>query len=156
MYRFEIALRPIIKKNNRPIFRNKKTGKPILGKSKKLKEYENAAQLTLQSQKNKMGLDTLTKRLRASFIFYYRGSCQADFDNLLGAACDALQNSGIIADDKLIKYATIEIRENSLTEEKTVITLEPLQKSTTVKRDKKVSWSEAKEIFRAIQAKSSE
>jgi Holliday junction resolvase RusA-like endonuclease len=114
-FTFTIPWRTVIKKNARTIGRNKKTGQLFPVKSKELKEYEENTILVLQSQLNKQGLGKpfFTQPVKARFTFYFSGTCNCDFDNLLGAPADCAQKAGILQNDKLIKKAEVEILENT-------------------------------------------
>lgn len=122
MDRYEIPLRPVPKNNSRPILRSKTSGKPFLGKSKKLSDYEAEALLILRAAKNSKNRKTLSGVLKMSVSFEFTDSCRADADNLLKTTCDLLQAAGIVENDKMIKQIEILIVENS-TQNKTVITI---------------------------------
>lgn len=104
VYRFVIDLAPKSKKNSRPIFRNKKTGKVFIGKSSKLTEYENAVLLILTSQKNRYGLaQPLECKCRLDLVFEMKTTLRLDADNAILGVSDALQAAGVILNDKLFK-----------------------------------------------------
>lgn len=127
-YQFTIPLTPRIKKNSRPIFKNKKTGKHFLGKSTGLQEYEENCTIILQAQKNSKGIrEPLQGKLRAFFQFEFGGCCRADFDNLIGTASDVLQRSGIIANDKQIKKGGWYVKEHTGGQDQTLIEIEILE-----------------------------
>jgi Holliday junction resolvase RusA-like endonuclease len=121
-YRFVVELTPVSKKNSRPIFRNRKTGKTFLGKDDKLKQYENNAQLLLQAQ---CGVANLRKPLSgylcAHFTFSFKEKCPMDGDNMLGAAQDVASSAGIIIDDKCLKHVELEVVENTGVPDRTIM-----------------------------------
>lgn len=149
--RFEIELHPRGKKNSRPIFRNKKTGKSFIGKDKNQHKYEKDAKKILEKLRESLGITKpLNYLLRANFIFYFEEKSRSDLDGLVTMAADLLQDSGIIEDDKLIKYATMEMREDSGFKDKTVIELAPLVEASEVAHPAspgKVSWNEARKYL---------
>lgn len=101
-----------IKKNNRPIFRNKRTGKPFLGKSARFKGAESHFVLELQSLRNKYQIiKPFQGALHAMFLFgckdFYtaRGTVSrsiGDLSNMIELPQDALQEAGIIENDAQI------------------------------------------------------
>lgn len=101
-----------IKKNNRPIFRNKRTGKSFLGKSSRFKGLESNLVLELQSLRNKYQItEPIKGALWAMLLFgckdFYtsRGTVSrgiGDLSNLIELPQDALQAAGIIENDAQI------------------------------------------------------
>jgi len=107
--RFEVESH-LSKKNNRPIFRNKYTGRPTLGKSSGLKMGEHLYLYKLRQQKVNLNIDTLVCPLSATFIFYFpknkfftaKGTVNKnipDLSNLYELPQDCLTKSGVIFDD---------------------------------------------------------
>lgn len=102
----------VIKKNNRPVFRNRRTGKSFLGKSSRLKSGEDYLLLQLQSYRNHYKITKpIDGALWAMFLFHYKdfytkgGAVSrqvGDLSNLIEAPQDALQKSGIIKNDAQI------------------------------------------------------
>lgn len=92
------------KKNNRPIFFNKKIRRPFLGKSKELRAFEKEAGSLWKEQVKELGLKKpLTTKLKVRYLFYYRGAQRADLCNLIVTLNDLAQDAGVIDDDKQIK-----------------------------------------------------
>jgi Holliday junction resolvase RusA-like endonuclease len=121
-YRFNIPLTARSKTNHRPIFRNKKTGKVFLGKSKVLAEYEKNALLFLNAQRSKMGLrEPLSGNMCAVFVFEFKGKCMADGDNLVKGIQDLAAEAQIIANDKLLKHVEFYIEENTGRADRTLL-----------------------------------
>jgi Holliday junction resolvase RusA-like endonuclease len=107
-YKFELPLRPKTKKNSRPIFKNKKTGKHFLGKSEKLRAYEKEAKKLLIAELEKMGEGfPLTCKVKTRYRFDYVGGLPkvqiADICNLVTMMNDLIQDAGIIENDRQIK-----------------------------------------------------
>lgn len=105
-YKFEIQGKLVSKKNARPIFRNKKTGKVFLGKSDRLKEFEERCQLILTAQKNRYGLkEPISYPLQVNYLrIEIEGAQRQDLDNILTSIFDAMQDCGIIKNDKQFRY----------------------------------------------------
>jgi Holliday junction resolvase RusA-like endonuclease len=101
-----------IKKNNRPIFKNRRTGKSFLGKSPRLKGLESDMLFQLQSLRNKYQIiKPIQGALWGMFLFgckdFYtlRGTVSrsiGDLSNLIELPQDALQEAGIIENDAQI------------------------------------------------------
>jgi len=129
-YRFEIPVRPTTKKNGRPIFKNKKTGKHFLGKTKAKREYEEGAIKILKGQLAESGLkEPLTGRIRATLYFDFTRVCMADMDNLMNMAYDCAEKAGILSNDRLVKQARIKIRDDGeALVDRTVMIFEPIDK----------------------------
>jgi len=104
----------MVKKNRRPIFRNKRTGRPFIGKSKELRALEDELILKLRHFKNVCRIEKpINKDVYAVFFFYFpkdvfftkkgfRSKNIPDLLSLLEGPCDCLQAAGIIEDDNLI------------------------------------------------------
>jgi Holliday junction resolvase RusA-like endonuclease len=119
---FSIPVLARSKKNSRPIYTNKKTGRPFLGKSDNLTDYEQTCAILLNIQKNKLGIrKPLEGPLRVDYLFEFKGEAKVDFDNAITGITDVLQapgpkdkfKVGIIQNDKQIKKGSFEIRENT-------------------------------------------
>ncbi|MBA3756272.1 MAG: RusA family crossover junction endodeoxyribonuclease, partial [Nitrosomonas sp.] len=106
--------------NSRPIFKNKKTGRPFLGKSADLRECENTLLRELRERAAQHGiLKPLSHRLHALFIFGFppehfytkrltENRRLGDCSNLSQIVEDSLQKAGIIADDFYLCPITID------------------------------------------------
>ena len=103
------------KKNNRPIFFNKKIKRPFIGKSKELRQFEKDATKLWKEQLKEIGLNSpLTTKLKTRYMFYYRGAQRADLCNLIVTLNDLAQDAGVIENDKQIKcIEKADIFENS-------------------------------------------
>jgi Holliday junction resolvase RusA-like endonuclease len=104
-YTFELPFRLKSKKNSRPIFVNKKTGKHFLGKSKEFTQFEKDSAFILNAQKNKQGIkNPLSGDLKIiSLKFEFKGAQRSDLDNMLTSILDLLQDCGVIENDKQFK-----------------------------------------------------
>lgn len=109
--KFEVP-KHIVKKNRRPVFRNKRTGRAFIGKSSELKNAESYLLLQLQSLRNN---HKITKPLNGALwcvlLFKYKDFYTArgtvsrhvgDLSNLLELPADCLQEAGIIENDAQI------------------------------------------------------
>lgn len=101
---FIIKGNPIVKKNNRPIHHNKRTGTRFLGKSKDLVSAEVDALWQIKSQ----SLDIIeplpiTYKIHIRFLFYRNNKSLADLSNLYEFPQDILQSARIIKNDHLIE-----------------------------------------------------
>jgi Holliday junction resolvase RusA-like endonuclease len=113
-YQFFIQMTPMVKKNSRPIFKNKKTGKHFLGKDQKLINYESDAVLCLKSQRGISGLrEPLAGILEAKLFFVFSDDCRCDVDNLATMAFDVTAKAGIITNDKMVKRFTATVLDNT-------------------------------------------
>jgi len=114
-YKFTLPFTARSKKNNRPIFFNKKIKRPFLGKSKELRAFEKEATKLWKAQLSDLGVKSpLTTKLKARYLFYYRGAQRADLCNLIVTLNDLAQDAGVIEDDKQIKcIEKADIFENS-------------------------------------------
>jgi len=118
MIKFTIYGNPIVKKNTRPVYVNKATGKRFIGKSKRLKEYENNSVMQLKKFKrlyyklNSSGevVDDfpISNPIQVMYKFYRGTRHKVDTSNLIEAPQDCLIKAGIISDDSIIKKITAE------------------------------------------------
>jgi len=151
-YKFTIPLRPKQKKNSRPILRNRKTGKPFLGKDESLRRYEAEGVMILTPQKNIQGIkEPLAMALRAHYIFEYISECPADGDNLQVAANDLLQRAKIIKNDKQIKVWAGCVKEHT-GRARTIVKLRPLgpAKPKVIKESKPAVRKDAISFLQSI------
>lgn len=127
-HKFTIELKPRGKKNSRPIFINKKTGKHFLGKDKDLVSYENDALMLLKFQKNAQGIKLPYEcKMKGRFIFRFAGKTLLDVDNGLNMALDLLQKAEIIKNDRQIKFIDhLAILEETGLPDQTTIYLDPM------------------------------
>lgn len=107
-YKFELPIHIVVKKNNRPIFKNKKTGKIFLGKNNDQSSFERDAIFILNAQRNCHGISKpLSGNLRLNYLrLEFVKSQRADLDNILTSVFDAIQGAGIINNDKQFKFVT--------------------------------------------------
>ena len=111
---FNLPIVPRSKKNSRNIFCNKKTGKWFPGKSKTLREYENALDLLIMAQKNTQGLrEPISTPCHIAMRFETKGVMRLDGDNAMQGVWDAMQKCGVVVNDKLFKTWSGEIVENT-------------------------------------------
>lgn len=143
--RFVIELTPKVKKNSRPIFRNKKTGKVFLGKDKSLLEYERSAGLILASQWATSGLTTLSGRLEARFRFEFEKGCRADLDNLTTMVMDLLVSARIIEDDSLIEHTEAWIIKETGKPDRTIVDVRQIEPAAAILNA--VSWDSMKKTW---------
>jgi len=102
------------KKNSRPIFRSRATGRPFIGKGQNLKSAEanliNAFRMAMMRQK---GFKPIDGPIWAVFLFYFpmaefftkKGEISGrlpDQSNLYELVQDTLETAGVIKNDKLI------------------------------------------------------
>lgn len=102
----------IVKKNNRPIYINSRTGKSFIGKGARLNKAEDHMLLQLLSLKNNKKIyEPIRHDLRAMFIFGFkdfytkkgiRRQTIPDLSNLYELPQDILQKALIIEDDNII------------------------------------------------------
>lgn len=98
-YHITIPGDPVVKKNNRPIYRNSNTGRPFLGKSQKLREAEERAVMYC----NAALIDQIDCDVEVCFIFYTKTNRRIDLSNAVQLYEDALQASGILENDSQIR-----------------------------------------------------
>jgi Holliday junction resolvase RusA-like endonuclease len=108
------VLRHYIKKNSRPIYKNRKTGKTFIGKNKELIEAENYLVRKFQEEAQKIGLfDPINEPIWVIFFFHftkdqfftqkgYMRKTIGDLSNLYQLPEDCLEKAGIIENDCLI------------------------------------------------------
>lgn len=154
MYKFTLPYTSRSKKNNRPIFFNRKTKRPFLGKSKKYKEFETQAIALFKKQKEELKIDTpITKTVKTKYLFYYSGAQKADLCNLITTLNDIIQDAGIIENDKQIKSIEgAEIFANSGVDRCEVFLI--VEDATSKKPSGKVSFDAAKAYLQSIPKKS--
>jgi len=100
---FVIDGKPLSSKNSRPVFYTR-SGKPFIGKSKRLSQYTEKALWELKAQKAKNRESfPLTDDLRAKFTFFVPDKRKRDLVNLMQLPSDLLQRAEIIEDDCQIK-----------------------------------------------------
>lgn len=113
-----------IKKNQRPIYRDFKTGKPFLGKTQEKKDIENLHVSYLMQMACQQNLETITDDLEAEFLFVYpkqelftlgkkprRKLNLGDLSNLIQMPEDALQKAKIIKNDaQILSYGSSGVR----------------------------------------------
>jgi len=106
----------IIKKNHRPIYINRTTGKRFLGKSKRLSDYEDWAVVSLKegivdyfegysnlNELPKFKLFPIKELIQITYKFYCKTKRKVDLSNLIEAPQDCLVKADIISDDSIIK-----------------------------------------------------
>jgi len=104
----------VVKKNGRPIFRNKRTGMRFTGKSERLINAENFLINKLQRHAEKLEMqEPIQDDVWAIFLFHYhreewftknhiRRKDLPDLSNLYCLPEDCLQKAGVLANDNLI------------------------------------------------------
>lgn len=121
-YRFVLPVSPISKKNNRPIYKNRKTGIAFLGKNKRLSDFENVLHLLITSQKNRYGIQQpLDNFLKIDFRFEMKKTLRLDADNAMQGVLDALQESGVILNDNQFKSGSWLVVENTGNPDKIIV-----------------------------------
>ena len=113
--KFTITGDTIIKKNHRPIYINRATGKRFLGKSKRLSDYETWAVTCLKEgiveywegmilgELPGFKLFPIKEPIQITYKFYCKTKRKVDLSNLIEAPQDALVKAEIISDDNIIK-----------------------------------------------------
>jgi len=94
--------KPVIKKNSRPIMKNRLTGKFFLGKSIRLREAEKKALKMLIIQRAEKRIKTIDFKINIKFSFYLSDKRRADLSNLYQLPEDILEKAKIISNDYLI------------------------------------------------------
>lgn len=92
---------PVSKKNHRPIWRNRRTGVPMLGKSRVLSSTETAAMWEIVKQRGG-SFDPISSPVAVRFLFYRKTKRRCDLSNLIELPQDALVKAGILQDDSLV------------------------------------------------------
>ncbi len=108
------------KKNSRPIFKSRSTGRPFLGKSKELKSAENLLLRELRARALDHGIDEPIKsRVSCVLVFGFppdrfytkrltENKRLGDCSNLSQLVEDCLQKAGIIEDDFYLAPITVD------------------------------------------------
>ena len=104
----------VVKKNSRPIFKNRRTGRSFLGKSSDLIKGETILIQELYNQRTKQKqFELIDIPITATYLFYFpfsefftkQGRISRrlpDLSNLFEAPSDALTKAQIISDDTII------------------------------------------------------
>jgi len=113
--KFTITGDTIIKKNHRPIYINRATGKRFLGKSKRLSDYETWAVTCLKEgiveywegmisgELPGFKLFPIKEPIQITYKFYCKTKRRVDVSNLIEAPQDCLVKADIISDDSIIE-----------------------------------------------------
>ena len=114
--KFTITGDTIIKKNHRPIYINRATGKRFIGKSKRLSDYEDWAVVSLKegivdyfegysnlNELPKFKLFPIKEPIQITYKFYCKTKRRVDLSNLIEAPQDCLVKAEIISDDSIIE-----------------------------------------------------
>lgn len=99
MVNFIIKGQVIPLKSHRPIYINKATGRPFLGKDKRLRDYEKSAKAQLKEQYKG---ELMKGPVRAGFLFWVKDNRKRDLINLMETIQDVLQGI-VIENDSQIK-----------------------------------------------------
>lgn len=96
-------------KNSKSIAYNRGTGKPFIMSNKNVKDWQEYAQLQLNSMRPRTPLEG---RQSISIMFYLKDNRRRDIDNMLTTIQDALVKAGILADDswKNLKVGDLDAR----------------------------------------------
>lgn len=86
-------------KSHRPIYINKATGRPFLGKDKRLRDYEKDARRQLKEQYKGEPIKSI---VYVGFRYYVKDKRKRDLINLMETTQDLLQGI-VIADDSQIR-----------------------------------------------------
>lgn len=95
--RFIIPGEPLVKKNNRPIY--KKGDKSFLGKSRKLADVEESMIWEMKMQNT---LEFIKTPVNVCMHFYLGSKRRKDLSNMYQIVEDCLESAGIIENDSLI------------------------------------------------------
>lgn len=101
------------KKNQKKIYRNKRTGRMFIGSEIKTKALENSLVNKLIQEKRQNGLETINCDIHVKLLFYFprstyltakgaRAQRLGDIDNLISSVLDPLTKSSVIKDDSFI------------------------------------------------------
>lgn len=93
---FIITGNPVTKKNSQQMAVNRKTGKQFPVQSKSYRAYEKSAKQQIEAKK---GIYWGDRPCNLKVVYYMETHRKVDLTNLLGATCDILVKSGVIADD---------------------------------------------------------
>lgn len=94
---------PITKKNHRPIFKRRDTGKPFVGKSKSLADTEKRMIFYFHGARLRKNIPTLVEPLWITFLFFMKQKSTADLSNLYELPQDCLEKAKIISNDRIIE-----------------------------------------------------
>lgn len=113
MVEFVLKMPPRGKKNSRPIFKNKKTGKMFLGKDKVQRSYE-ASMITAMKEIMEAQVERtwpLEGSVEASYHISFKGYQRSDFDNVLAMINDCAQEAGLFLDSdrQIRRVASVEV-----------------------------------------------
>ena len=132
-YIFDVPVLVRSKKNHRPIYINRKTGKPFLGKGDALQDFEETCAILLNIQKNKLGIrEPLKGSLRVNYLFEFKGNTAGDVDNFMASVNDVMEAGkgkfkvGIFQNDSQIEEGSFKIRRNTGLIDRIVIEIEPI------------------------------
>lgn len=95
LLKYTIPLTPVTKKNHQQIFRNPKTGKPIVAQSKQYRQYEEAAQWYLKPRPEK----PIDEPCNVKMTWYMPTRRRVDRTNLESCTLDVLVKCKILSDD---------------------------------------------------------
>ncbi len=105
-YKFTLDMVPLATANRNMIveFRSRKTGQTMkmIRKTKEATAWVELATLKLRIQAKGMGLKTIETPVSLSMDVWCKSN-QSDLDNFYKGVCDALESSGVLRNDKLIK-----------------------------------------------------
>jgi len=102
IYHFTIPILPLVKKNNRPIWKTK-LGRPFIGKSSRLINAEKSTLDYLFIEKIKNNIKKPIEKVeRVEMYFYINHKRVIDTTNLAELPQDCLQECGIIINDRIL------------------------------------------------------
>lgn len=90
-------------KNSKKIFRNKRTGSPILVTDSKVTNWKRGAALALKAQ-----LGKIEGPVKITFNFTHQNRVRRDLDNAISTLLDTLVQAEVIEDDKSMIVQSIE------------------------------------------------
>lgn len=99
VWRFNIPLAPVTKKNSSQIAYNKATGRPFVMPSKIYRQYERDCMPWLTLRGGMKFFPTINRAVNVKCIFYMKTHRRADLTNLLEAVDDILVKYGVLEDD---------------------------------------------------------
>lgn len=91
--KFMIPLRPITKKNNMQVVRNRRSGRPMVIQSKQYLKYEKDCEFFIPK------IDTINQPVNVKCLFYMPTKGKVDLVNLENAILDILVKYGVLEDD---------------------------------------------------------